>query len=70
MPIGPYLDAHRLDPEAVRVMGIAFEMAREALRLADRDDVTDEVIATRIIDCAKGGELDPHVLCEHALKGA
>ncbi|MEA2955659.1 MAG: hypothetical protein QOJ58_1156, partial [Alphaproteobacteria bacterium] len=28
MPITPYLESHRFDPETTRVMGIAFEMAR------------------------------------------
>jgi hypothetical protein len=38
------------DPEAKRLIGVAFEMARVALRLADRGDLADEVIAKRIIE--------------------
>ena len=53
MPITPYLESHRFDPETKRVMGIAFEMARVALRLSDRTDVASEIIATRIIQLAK-----------------
>ena len=64
----PHTGGHRFDPETIRVMGVALEMAREAVRLANRDDLPDQVIATRIIDRAKGGELDPDVLCEGALK--
>ena len=32
MPIRPYLDGHRFDDETIRVMGIAFEMARRPSR--------------------------------------
>jgi hypothetical protein len=39
MPIRPFLDGHKFDPETIRIMGLAFEMAREALRLADRTDL-------------------------------
>jgi len=38
MPIRPHLDGHKFDAETIRVMGIAFEMALVALRLADRGD--------------------------------
>jgi hypothetical protein len=38
MPITPYLDGANFDPETRRVMGLAFEMSRAALRLADRAD--------------------------------
>ena len=61
MPITPYLESHRFDPETKRVMGIAFEMARVALRLSDRTDVASEIIATRIIQLAQAGEQD--LLC-------
>jgi hypothetical protein len=49
------------------VMGIAFEMARVALRLSDRTDVASEIIATRIIQLAQAGERDADLLCEGAL---
>ena len=67
MPITPYLESHRFDPETKRVMGIAFEMARVALRLSDRTDVASEIIATRIIQLANAGERDADLLCEGAL---
>ena len=63
MPITPYLESHRFDPETKRVMGIAFEMARVALRLSDRTDVASEIIATRIIQLAQAGERDADLLC-------
>jgi hypothetical protein len=50
-------------------MGLAFEMTRLALGLADRGDIAnDELIAKRIIELAKAGELNPDVLCEAVAK--
>jgi hypothetical protein len=52
-----------------RPMGVAFEMARVALGLAeDRDDLANEMIAKRIIELAKAGERNPDLLCESAVK--
>jgi hypothetical protein len=68
MPIRPFLDGHKFDPELIRVMGLAFEMAREALRLADRTDLGDEAIAKRIIELAKVGVNDADTLCEGVWK--
>src|SRR5262249_53180001 len=68
MPITPFLDDTKFDPEAKRVLGLAFEMARVALRLADRGDLTNEIIAKRIIELAKAGERNPDLLCEGVLK--
>jgi hypothetical protein len=68
MPITPFLNNTRFDPEAKRVMGVAFEMVRIALGLADRDDRANEMIAKRIIDLAKTGERNPDLLCEGVLK--
>jgi hypothetical protein len=48
MPIRPYLDGLKFDPETIRVMGLAFEMALVALRLADRGDLAHEVLALAI----------------------
>jgi hypothetical protein len=56
MPIRAYLDGH-----------IAFEMARAALRLADREDLNNQDVANKIIDLAVVGERNPEVLCEGAL---
>ena len=64
MPIRPHLDGQKFDPEMIRVMGLAFEMALVALRLADPGDLANEVVARKIIDRAKAGERDPERLCE------
>ena len=68
MPITPFLDGLKFDPEAKRVMGVAFEMARIALRLADQGDVASEIMAKRIIELAEAGERNPDLLCERALQ--
>ena len=70
MPIRPFLDGHKFDPETIRVMGLAFEMARQALRLADRTDLDDEAIAKRIIELAKVGVNDADKLCEGVLEAS
>jgi hypothetical protein len=65
MPIAQYLDGDiRFDAEAMRVMGVAFEMARIALGLAERGELANEIIAKRIIELAKAGERNPDLLCE------
>ena len=67
MPITQFFGGSYFDPETTRVMGVAFEMAREALQLGDRGNVFDERIAKRIIELAKAGELNPDLLCESVL---
>jgi hypothetical protein len=48
-------------------MGLAFEMARAALRLRDRDNPVVAMVAKRIIELAKAGERDPTLLCDRTL---
>jgi hypothetical protein len=67
MPIRAFLDGHQFDSETKRVMGLAYEMACVALRLADRNDVANEIVAKKIIELAKAGERDPDIICERAL---
>jgi hypothetical protein len=71
MPIIPYLDDMRFDPETRRVMGVAFEMVSAALRIDGRiDDTTDHlgaIIARKVIEFAQAGERDPDWLCEKVL---
>ena len=49
-------------------MGLAFEMALVALRLIDRGDLANDVLAHKIMDLAKAGERDPERLCDGVLK--
>jgi hypothetical protein len=68
MSIALYLHDTNFDSETTRVMGVAFEMVRVALGLADRGYIPDEVVAQGIIELAKAGERNPDILCELALK--
>ena len=69
MPIRRFLDgsSHLFDPETVRVMSVAYEMVRAALRCEYGDTAGDEIIANKIIELAKAGEKNPDLLCEEAL---
>jgi hypothetical protein len=68
MPISQFLGNSEFDPEIKRIMGLAFEMTRLALGLADRGDIANELIAKGIIELAKAGERNPDLLCESAVK--
>ena len=68
MALRAYLDDQSFDPETVRVMGVAFEIALAALRPPDYADPLREAVARKIIELAKAGERDPERLCEGALK--
>jgi hypothetical protein len=67
MPIRPYLNGEGFDPEAVRLMGLAFEMALASLRFECIDPLR-ETLARKVIELAKAGERDPERLCDGALK--
>lgn len=68
MPISPYLNGRRFDPETKRILGLAFELTCIALRIGDCDDGVKQAIADKIINLAKTGERNPDMLCEQALK--
>jgi hypothetical protein len=54
-------------PEALEVLGKAFDMAIAALHDSGQPDAVREVIAKRIIKAAQKGERDPAKLCAIAL---
>jgi hypothetical protein len=67
MPIREFLDSHRFDPEVVRVMSTAFEIARASLHLADRRDTVNGLLAQKIIALAEQGERDPECMADRVL---
>ena len=67
MPIRQYLNGEQFDLETTRVVGVAFEVARAALRAEERGERTDETIAKHIIALAQSGERDADRLCDYAL---
>jgi hypothetical protein len=62
MPIAPFLNGERFDPETTRVLGVALEMTCIALRTGDCDDDVRQAIAIKIIELAKAGERNPDIL--------
>ena len=66
MPITPFLGDQKFDPETMRIMGVAFEIARAAIRCPSGDSA-DAMIAKRIIELAKAGERNTELLSELAL---
>jgi hypothetical protein len=68
MPITPYLNGVRFDPETRRVLGVALEMTCIALRTGDCDDGVKQAIATKLIELAKAGERNPDMMCERVLQ--
>jgi hypothetical protein len=68
MPIRPYLNGERFDPETTRVLGVALELVCIALHTGDCDDHVKQAIADKIIALAKGGERNPDILCERVLE--
>lgn len=56
------------EPEAARAMATAYERVCIALEIDDRKDPLTEIIAKKIIERAKAGELDVDGLCDAALK--
>ena len=68
MPIIPYLNGERFEPETKRVLGVAFEQVCIALRIGASDDDVKQAIANKVIELAKAGERDPDILCERVLE--
>ena len=66
MSITPYLHDFDTDPETKQILGVALEMTRVSLGLAD--DFANGIIAKRVIELARAGERHPDLLCEGALK--
>jgi len=65
VPIRLFLDGQTFDPETARLVGIAFETARAAVKRPSY--LSDEMIARTVIELAKAGERNVEVLCEAAL---
>ena len=68
MAIHRMLASDAFDPNAVKAMTTAYEHACAALGLVDRTDPLTEIIAKKIVERAKRGELDAVRLCEGVLE--
>jgi hypothetical protein len=68
VPITSFLNGYKFDRETTRVMGVAFEMTRVALGIAERPDPVNEIVAKTIMELAKQGVRNPDLLCERTLQ--
>ena len=71
MPIRKHLtDKTAFGPAAIEAMSKAFEEACSALQVYAGDEKGREFIATRIIDLARGGLIDPTALRDRVIADA
>jgi hypothetical protein len=71
MPIRKHLtDKTSFGPAAIEAMPKAFEEACTALQVYASDEEGREIIATRIIDLARGGLIDPTALRDRVIAEA
>jgi hypothetical protein len=71
MPIRAYLaDKAAFGPDTIAAMSQAFEEACIALRVFAGDDRGREIVATRIIDLAGNGLVDPKALRDRVVSEA
>jgi hypothetical protein len=68
VPITPFLNGERFDPETRRILGVALEMTCIALRTGDCADDVKQAIVDKLIAVAKTGERNPDALCEKVLR--
>jgi hypothetical protein len=64
MPIAQFLEGSEFDPETKRVIRVAFEMTRIALRYGNQGDLS-EILGKTV--AARSSELNPDHLCESVL---
>jgi hypothetical protein len=67
MPITPFLNGRQFDPEALRILGLAFEQVCIALQVETSDDDVRQAIANKVIEFAKA-EGRPDLLFERVLE--
>ena len=67
MTIYRLLQKSAFEPEDVKRMGVAYELALLQLGVKDRNDPLTESLAKLIIEVAQTGEKDPNMICALAL---
>jgi hypothetical protein len=69
VPIRPLLQNEEVfSPEDITALTTAFENVLSDLGLADRDDPIVTMVAKRIIELARKGELDPILLRDYVVR--
>ena len=64
----PFLTDASFDPEATRIMGLAYDKAQQLLHDKGQPAIVNEIIARRVIEIAKTGERDPDKICDRVLR--
>ena len=63
----PFVEGHSFNPDLVRIMGDAYDMACKSLHDKGQPSIVREVIAKHVIDIAGTGELGAAAICERVL---
>jgi hypothetical protein len=63
----PFIKGQPFNPDLVRIMGEAYDMACKALHDSGQPTIVREVIAKHVIDIAKTGEFDAQEICNRVL---
>jgi len=67
MPLNLLLAGSAFEPDEVDAMAEAFEATCAALGLSHRDEPIGQLVASKVIECARTGERDPKRLCDLVL---
>jgi hypothetical protein len=67
MPINRLLAKSVFQPDEVEAIANAFEATCAALGLSTRDEPIGQLVASKVIECARTGERDPKRLCKLVL---
>ena len=59
MPVTPFLNGERFDPETTRVLGVALELVCIAVRAGDCADDVKQAIADKLIALPRPGSTTP-----------
>ena len=68
VPINKLAAEAAFGPDEIAFLASAYEAALQQLRLTDRTDPVTELVAKKIIEIARTGEIDPSRICARALQ--
>jgi hypothetical protein len=68
MPINRLLKDSKLDPDVVKSLNRAFDLALRSLGLVDRDDPLTELVAKKVIEVHTEGVNDPAEIADVTLR--
>ena len=67
MPITPFLAGQAFAPDVISLMSDVLVRVQGRLRLVDRNDPFNEIIAAKIIELVQRGIRDPDTLFRHTM---